>query len=114
MPEEISHSFIPTTDHRALQYCEAVSHELMTKFTHHTQTHALITIHQVAEILAGSGNRDPLFIPQLVESALNPKIRFPILTIRYTVQTNVKSVLERSVTMNENGSPAPPAIVPSR
>jgi hypothetical protein len=52
--------------------------------TYHTQTHSLITINQVTEILAGSGNRDPLLIPQFMESTLNPKIRLPKLTIRYS------------------------------
>ena len=81
-PQGTTHSFIPTTDHRSLQYFETISYA-RGMITHHTQTHSLITIHQVAEILAGSSNRDPLLIPQLMKSALNPKIRLPVLTIRY-------------------------------
>ena len=82
--------------------------------TYHTQTHSLIAVHQVAEILAGSSNRYPLLIPQLMESALNPKVRLPILTIGYTKQRNVRSALETPEMVNEKDSPAPPAIVPSR
>ena len=74
---------------------ETVSDARAVMTTYHTQTHTLVTIHQVTEILAGGGNRDPFFVPQLVESALNPKIRLPILTIRYTTQHNIKSTPKR-------------------
>jgi hypothetical protein len=49
--------------------------------TYHTQPHSFVAIHKVAEILARSCDRDPLFVSQLVESALNAKVRFPKLTI---------------------------------
>jgi len=81
-PQGFTHSFIPTADHCSLQCFETISC-VWGMITHHTQTHSLITIHQVTKILAGGGNRDPLLIPQLMKSALNPEIRLPILTIRY-------------------------------
>jgi len=82
--------------------------------TYHTQTHSLITIHQVTEILASSSDGDPLLIPQLMKSALNPKIRLPKLTIRYPKEPGVKSALKTSRVNEKKNSPAPPAIVPSR
>jgi len=42
---------------------------------HDTETHA------VAEILGSSCNRYPFTVPQLVQPALDTKIRFPVLTI---------------------------------
>jgi len=113
-PQEVTHSFIPTADHRTLDRCKIISHERGTMITYHTQTHSLITIHQITEILAGSSDGDPLLIPQLMKSALNSKIRLPILTIRYSKQRYVKPALETSRMNEKKNSPAPPAIVPSR
>ena len=112
--EGVAHGFIPTADHRALRYCETTFHARATMVTYHTQTHSLVAIHQVTEILAGSGNGYPLLIPQLMESALNPEIRLPILTIGYTTRSNVKSTLGRIQGGGQKDPPAPPAIVPRR
>jgi len=85
-----------------------------TVAAYHAQTHSFIAVYQVAQILAGSSNGNPLLVPQLMESALNPKIRLPILAIGYTTQPNVESTIETPKVVNEKDSPAPPAIVPSR
>jgi hypothetical protein len=52
--------------------------------THHAETHAFITVDKVAEILGRSRNRYPFPVPQLVQTALDTEIRFPVLTVSYT------------------------------
>ena len=112
-PQEVTHSLVPTADHRTLRHRETISLAWATMDTYHAQPHPLITVHQIAEILAGSGDRDPLLVSQLVKSALNTKIRFPILTISYTIKERQDNS-RKSKMIDEKVSPAPPAIVPSR
>jgi hypothetical protein len=51
------------------------------KQAHHAETHALIAVDEVAEILGSGCNRYPFPVPQLVQPALDAKIRFPVLAI---------------------------------
>jgi hypothetical protein len=51
---------------------------------HHTETHALIAVDEVAEIFGSGCNRYPFPVPQLVQPTLDAKIRFPVLTIGWT------------------------------
>jgi hypothetical protein len=51
--------------------------------THHAETHAFIAVDEIAEILGSGCNRYPFPVPQLVQTALDAKVRFPVLTISY-------------------------------
>jgi len=59
-----THSLVPASDHGT-----------------HAQTHALVAVHQVAEILGRSCNGYPLSITQLMQAALNAEVGFPVLAI---------------------------------
>lgn len=49
--------------------------------TDHTQAHSFVRVDQVAEVLAGGGDRDSFPVPELVQSTLDTEVSFPILAI---------------------------------
>lgn len=60
----MTHSLVPSTDHRS-----------------HTQSHPLVRVDQVRKVLARRRDRDALTVPQLVQSALDTEVSFPVLTV---------------------------------
>lgn len=58
-------------------------HRLVPSADHgsHRQTHALVRVDEVREVLARRRDRDPLVIPELVQPALDPEVRLPVLAI---------------------------------
>lgn len=51
--------------------------------THHTETHSLVAVYQVAEIFARCSDGNALPVSQFVQPALDAEVGFPILTVGY-------------------------------
>ena len=49
--------------------------------THHAETHSLVTVHEIAQVLASCSYGDAFPVTQLMQPALNAKVRFPVLAI---------------------------------
>jgi hypothetical protein len=49
---------------------------------HHAEAHALVAIHEVAEVFAGSGDGDALAVTQLMQATVHPEVRVPVLAVR--------------------------------
>lgn len=58
----------------------------------HTETHAFVSIHQIAQILARGWYWYPLSVAQLVQSTVNTEVRFPILTVCCTSSHSSKKI----------------------
>ena len=48
---------------------------------YHTKTHALVAIHEIAEVLARRRDRYPLAVAEFVQTAVHAKVGFPVLAI---------------------------------
>jgi hypothetical protein len=90
------------------------THRLVVTANHgtHRETHTLVRVDEVREVLARRRHRDALMVPQLVQTALDTEVRLPVLAIGWKRE---RGHLARKTSSEEcRNAPAPPAIVPRR
>lgn len=70
-----THCLIPAADHGT-----------------HAEAHSFVRVNQIAEVLASGGDGNTLLVPELVETALNTKVCFPVLAVGSTTSHGTEEV----------------------
>ena len=56
---------------------------MSTRGVYHAKAHALVAVHEVAEVLAGCRYGDTFTVSKFMQSAVHSKICFPVLAVSY-------------------------------